>query len=693
MATKKLSNVCAGTLSHFMKSVGLAKRLNNNQFMDAISKTNLAKSKYDSFMGILSEVFLNGLLSGTGTPLINLVSGFTQSLLMPAVQVVRGVSTGNKRLAKEALAMYTGSIKGFADFIPFLKEGWAKGLPLDLDITDPKRLGMSKAEYDNFLSNLGLGPNSSPDQIRAAMGDAYDYVNKEIPGPIGEVIRVPSRLLVAIDEGMKAVFRRQKFHAQAMRRAQEIADKEGGDARRIYNELTTGVELYGEKADDAWKAVKSSDDLSKMELSTLFEAQDYAKMAAFQQELIGAAKRIQGSRAQIKPLIFMLPFFKTPYNILKEGLTFVPGVGYATGSIYKAVDSTGDKVRFRSMPKDELIARQMIGFGMAATAMTLMDQGLITGGYPNDPAKRQTMRDAGIPEFSIKVGDTWVSYRKIEPLSTVMGLVADLSSLGDEVLDDPEMTESDLYWERVGNVTWALKQNIFGKSFMEGLANAINLASFNDLTGGSGAIEQAVVSIGKGLVPYSALLNNIAVTLDSPDLLSGTAYDRQATTIAEKLKQRIPGLRETLPLMYGVFGEEKTINIMDIWTGIKTVDEVNRTELQEEIGLIGVAFAPVDKRITQGLRLDNENLATLRQYSAEFANLFMEPLIEGDALQNYPDSYKEQIFKKVMRRARKAAMRKFVAEQAKDPAFIERYKKAMIYNKGLQDMMGYSSME
>lgn len=693
MATKKLTNVCAGTLDYFMKSVGLAKRLNNDQFLDAISKTKLAKSKYDSFMGMLSEVFLNGLLSGTGTPLINLVSGVTQSMLMPAVQLVRGVSTGNQRLAKEALAMYTGSIKGFADFIPFLKEGWAKGMPLDLNITDPKRLGMSKQEYDAFLSNLGLSKNSSPDQIRQAMGDAYDYVNKEIPGPVGEVIRVPSRLLVAIDEGMKAVFRRQKFHAQAMRRSQEIAEKDGGDARNIYNDLTKGVELYGEKADEAWKSVKSSDEASKMQLSTLFEAQDYAKMAAFQQELIGSARQLQGARAQIKPLIFMLPFFKTPYNILKEGLTFVPGVGYITGSIYKTVDSTGDKVRFKKLGKDEVIARQMLGLGMMGTAMTLLDQGLITGGYPNDPAKRQTMRDAGIPEFSIKVGDTWVSYRKIEPISTVMGLVADLSSLGDEVLDNPELTESDIFWERVGNVTWALKQNIFGKSFMEGLANAINLVSLNDLTGGSGAMEQAVVSIGKGLVPYSALLNNVAVTLDSPDMLSGTSFDRQATTITEKLKQRIPGLRETLPLMYGVFGEERTINVMDIWSGIKTVDEVDRTALQEEIGLIGVAFAPVDKRITQGLRLDNENLATLRQYSAEFANLFMEPLIEGDALQNYPDTYKEQIFKKVMRRARKAAMNKFVAEQAKDPEFIKRYKKAMIYNKGLQDMMGYSSIE
>lgn len=688
MATKKLSNVCAGTLSYFMKSVGLAKRLNNPQFLDEISKTKLKKSPYDTFMGILSEIFLNGLLSGTGTPLINLISGATQSMLMPAVDLTRGLMTANPKLAKEALSMYAGAVRGFTDFIPFFSQGWAKGLPLDLDIADPKALGMSKQEYEQFLKGLGLGPNSDPDQIRAVMGDAYDYVNKEIPGITGDIIRAPSRLLVAIDEGMKAVFRRQKFHAQAMRRANEIAAEEGGDVNRIYKGLTDNKRLFGDEAEEAWKAVKSNDMDSQMQMAALFEAQDYAKLSAFQQNLVGAARRFQGARAKVKPLIFMIPFFKTPYNILKEGMTFVPGVGYATGKLYRKVDTTKGKLDTKAMRKDEIIARQVLGFGMTATAMTLMENGLITGTYPDDPALRQTMRDAGIPELSIKVGDTWVSYAKIEPISTVMGLVSDLSKLGDQLLDDPELSDSDKFWKQVSAVTWSLKQNIMGKTFMEGLANTVNLISLNDFSGSSAA-EQAVVSIGKGLVPYSALLNNVAITLDSPDILSGTAYDRQATTIQEKLSQRIPGLRETLPLMYGVFGEERKINIMDVWSGVRTVDESNRSQLQEEIGLLGVAFAPVDKRIRKGLRLDNEDLAKLRKYSAQFANLHMEPVIESGMLSEYPDSYRKELFKGIMSRARKAAMNKFIAEKSADPEFIERLRKAIIYNKGLQDLIGY----
>jgi len=557
-------------------------------------------------------------------------------------------------------------------------------MPLDLDVTDFKRFGMNQGQYKDFLNRLGLNENASAEEIRAVMGDAYDYVNKAIPGPLGEVIRLPSRLLVGIDEGMKAMLRRQKFNAMAYRKALEETKDNPQALNQRFRDLRN-QKLLGDEGLEAWKSVKAADNESLEALAPAIMAQNYAKMAVFQQELLGQARGLQKFRSEVKPMMLMLPFFKTPYNILKEGLTFVPGVGYGVGKVYRYAD---DLAQGKSVPmsKSEIYARQSIGFGALATAMYLYEEGLITGAYPADANERQMLRDAGIPELSIKTPNGWVSFQKIEPLSTVFGLVADISRNLDNYFDSTtEYNERD-FDELFGPTLWSLKQNILGKSFMEGLANAINLMSLEQGTAGN--VENALAGLGRVVIPYGALLNNIARTLDSPDILSGKAYDRQATTFLEKMQQRIPGFRESLPLMYGVYGEERTLNILDMWTGIRTIDEVDRTALQQELGTLGIAYAPVDKNLKRNMNLDNEELARLRQISAEIATPALENLISAPAFQSLDDSIKERAFKDVMREVRRAASSKFIAENSADPAFITRLTNAAKLSKGVDKLFG-----
>jgi len=679
---KRLSKTCEGTFDYFMKSLKFADDIGANGAFNEIAKASLTKR--NTFMDIVSEVSINGLLSSLGTPLINLVSGVTQSLLMPTVRLMEGTLNLDRKILREALSMYSGSITGYTDFIPQFRRGFAKGMPLDIDVTDYKRYGMTKGQYNDMLQKMGLNENASAEEIRALMGDAYDYVNKAIPGPLGEVIRFPTRLLVGIDEGMKAVLRRQKFNAMAYRRALE----DTVDDPRALNDRFLQLrnqKLLGDEGVDAWKSVGSLDNPDLQGLAPLIIAQNYAKMSIFQQELLGKAKSLQQFRSEFKPLMLMLPFFKTPYNILKEGLTFVPGVGYGVGKLYRYAD---DLAAGKSVPmtRSEILARQSIGFGAFATAWTLYEQGLITGAYPADPNERQMLRDSGIPELSIKTPMGWVSYQKIEPLSTVFGLISDLSRNIDNYLDSTtELNERD-FDELVTPTMWSLKQNILGKSFMEGLANAINLLSLEASSAQN--ISNVAAGLGRVVVPYGALLNSVARTLDSPDILSGQAYDRQATTFLEKMQQRIPGFRESLPFMYGVYGEKRMLNILDVWTGIRTADEVDRTELQQELGTLGIAYAPVDKNLKTNMNLDNEELARLRQLSAELATPILESYILSDGFQNLDESMKEKVFKDIMRRVRRGASTKFIAENSADPNFMIRLTNAAKITKGIDKLFG-----
>lgn len=701
-----VSEVCGSAVDYFMKGMKLSRasgseeRFANYVASGAISKKPIAQLVVDG----AAETAVSGLLSGTGTALVQFISGGIQAALMPMVRLTQGAVTADTKVMREGGAMLIGAYQGLQDFMTFARKGWSKGMPLDIDVSDPKSMGMSARDYKEFLTKIGLTPDSPPEKIIEAMGDRYDYMNKAIRGPLGEFIRVPTRVIVAIDEGMKAIFRRQKYNAFAFRKAMEVT--EDGKNGSVYDEFMNllNVKLSDEvEGMEAWKAVKAKDDDSVGDYSAFFEAMDYAKLNAFQQPLFGIARQAQKARAQYKPLVFAIPFLKTPYNILKEGLTFVPGVGIAVGKGYKKATSVvreaelleGGAKTYRKMEKSEIAARQMLGVGASMLVMQMVEEQMITGKYPENPAEREALRAAGIPEFSIKVGDTWVSYRKFEPIATVFGLAADASRIIDDYMDNAEDPTVEGLEKALGATYASLADNIMGKSFMEGLNTVVSLVSGAGGVAGGGGIaelEAFAANMGRIVIPYGAMLNNIAQSMDSENAPDGKRWDRQASNVIEKLEQRIPTLREALPLMYGIYGEPRTLNIWDIWTGVRTYDESDKSALQQELSVLSVAYAPVDKTLKTDLRLDNEELGQLRQISAETVTPLLEDLVSSEAFQKLTESEKNYHFKRVMRYGRSYATKLFIAKNITKPGFEARYENALIKNKGLQDAMGFRTV-
>ena len=724
---------CRSVFADFMKGKKMADSMGprvGEKYLDAVAKGELAgkKTASDVVMDAVAETSVSGLLSNPASWLIQIVSGVTQSVLMPMVRLSQGLVQGGPftKAGKESLAdagaMLFGAVQGYKEFVPFLLKGWANGLPIDIDFTK----GLSQKELRALLRNAGLTEDSSPRELNAFLKDRYDYINQGIPSRFGGgFIRLPTRIIVALDEGMKAVFRRQKYNALAFRKAMELTDNgTKGDPLAEWNKLI-GVNLADEaESQKAWKFIKGKDDSDMGELSALYRAQDYAKMNAFQQELFGAARQMQKYRAEHKILVFAIPFLKSPYNILKEGVTFVPGLGYFGGKFYKKATSVtnlgrlddaqrvrflelSDKLnmnkaeaaelrklqkligptRYEKMETSEIMGRQLLGFGAAVTAYAMFDEGLITGKMPEDPAEREAWRANGIPEFSIRVGDKWISYRKIEPLSTVFGLMSDQYRLWDEYFEnaqDPNIEE----WERyVAATHGSLVQNIMGKSFMEGLSNIVNLATAG-ATGNSGQeLQNIAANLGRVVVPYGAFLNSVAISMDRENAPSGKAWDRQATTVLEKLQQRIPGFRESLPLMYGIYGEARKLDIIDVWDGIKTVDDVDKTALQEELATLGVAYAPIDRTIKTDMKLNNNELGQLREVSAQMITPMLENMISAPGWRTLPNSLKDRVFKDTMRAGRSAAMKVFIGKNIGVKDFEKRYMFALLKNKGLQDLM------
>ena len=65
--------------------------------------------------------------------------------------------------------------------------------------------------------------------------------------------------------------------------------------------------------------------------------------------------------------------------------------------------------------------------------------GTITGSGPEDYKQLQLKKQTGWQPYSIKVGDEYISYQRLDPFASVFGLMADLNDImvrGDEKTKD-----------------------------------------------------------------------------------------------------------------------------------------------------------------------------------------------------------------------------------------------------------------
>jgi len=124
-----------------------------------------------------------------------------------------------------------------------------------------------------------------------------------------------------------------------------------------------------------------------------------------------------------------VPFVTTPANIMRAVANMTPLVAVRAGSrMFKA--ATGQQAYTREMMLDDA-ARGIIVTGvMLATAALLADdedgRPRLTGRSPSSQAERERWKRLGILPYSVRVGDTYVSYERYEPFSTALAATIDM---------------------------------------------------------------------------------------------------------------------------------------------------------------------------------------------------------------------------------------------------------------------------
>jgi hypothetical protein len=689
---KRLANgVPANTLSREAEALALS---------DAIGEIGKRKTIADYVL----EGVINGYLSGTMTPIANALSIGVQNLLRPTVYAIGALTDATKltkgnRTIGEAYAMLQAATEGFVADLHYFRTGWMRGYPIDVQETVKEiaagtgqtvpqvkgSIARAFARRSALEEGLTEGTDAfdtrvkalsefepTPEQISQYVNEGYDYVRKAIPGQGGEMVRIPTKLTVAIDEYGKARFRRQKVAQMAAIKARQEAGSDDVRYRELLDSYKKEASVITNDFGDMQRRLGKMFGKNEDDFLPYTTVREFALDNTFQSRLYGLPANIQklkneagdDAAGEARRLLLgtMVPFVKTPWNILKEGVTYVPGLPFAFRPKYS---EGGVPVK---MSNDELIPRQILGTSMFVAIMSMYAAGRATGA-PRDGQEAQSWKDEGKAAFAIKIGDAWIPYQRIEPIATAFGLAADLKRAMDEYNADPN-PDKKLYGDLFTDIMVGMKYHILSKSFMEGFSLVLE-----GVTDPARVDERVATQLLRPLTP--AIVNEAARIFDP--------YERQATTPIEKLQQRVPFLRESLPQEYGLYGGPRKTNRIQAMTGFGIISDSERSPLQMELSRLNYTKGRVGDKI-KGLEMNNDQIARYRQLSAELVTPAITGLIESDSYKEASDSRKKIVLDTVITKMKRAASKKMFAELYRsDPDFARRFYNKIILEKGLED--------
>lgn len=240
------------------------------------------------------------------------------------------------------------------------------------------------------------------------------------------------------------------------------------------------------------------------------------------------------------------------YRLVKDNLSKqmmdVPGLSGDLDDFIAKINSPNASIRRQAVGQSYVAANMVgaFGFMLAQPGIVSMDGPgalpMITGSGPVDANQRRAWLNAGWQPFSIRVGDKYYSYQRVEPFATWLGFMTDLVQVAQyqQYRDDPDTNEL-LDVGIVAAMVAGTKQ-FTEKTFMQGLQDLTNLLEADV----DSNVEWAKRTLSSILVPAS--IRQTTLSMDP--------VIRDARTVGDKLMQSIPGMSERLDSKRDLLGEK-----------------------------------------------------------------------------------------------------------------------------------------
>ena len=582
-------------------------RAEANKFISAAEAGNLHKGigvvhKKATLGGATIEYWLNSILSGPTTMAVNALSGVLTTAIAPVEKAFGAVMSGNLAQAGRELKRYV-----------YLAES----------INDARKIAMmslkeNKATLDPLTSSIREG-EYGPSQITNRMLDsrlANSSMGVEAARWVGGTVNLPSRFLTATDEFFKQVNYRSAMKAglteQAIKNGMEDPRQIAQYVEEQFTRLVNDGQFLARKKftaearqDPAIKAIE--DPFERAQAIGEYAEAEMKKFSPLAEEAIQQARDVTFTTPLRKErghfinisrglsnvvnespvLRLVFPFVRTPANIIQYVMDRTPLTLLnkrnrdAFLDFKKQVYSDSPEIR------QDAIGRMMMGSTFLATGYMLALNGNLTGGGPTSTSRRKVLQDAGWQPYSIKVGDKYVSYRRLDPFASFFGLMADIA---DAHANADEMTREEA--EGVGMALLvSMAKNLTDKTYLTGMTRVSNALSNPERFASMWATSTVA-----SFVPNILQQANRSFEQDVKD----------TNNLLDAIKARIPGFSDDVPPRRNMLGEP----VQSQRAGLPIVDsirpfdysETTSDPLKREFAQIGHGFAP-PRHVKNGVNL------------------------------------------------------------------------------------------
>jgi len=550
-----------------------------------------------SWWGVHHEYWMNSILSGYRTMGTNLMGNTLKAFVMPGEKILGGLMTNNKTLMSEGARTYMGMMKFLTDSAQI---AW-KSFKADNNILDAGAAVIDgpthQITFEN-LKNLMLSRRlntTDPKALAEATLTPWEEVVARGFGWMGKYLRLPSRVLMASDE----LFKQLNFRADLYSRLHTVAvERLGTDAAPeaissfVEREMGKFFENGGRAVDFEAQAKGIAaqfggqlPDAVKAELSSYNDmstkALRYAQEATWTQPLqYGIGASLQRMAVEHPSVRMVVPFIRTPTNILRDFVAHTPGLAHLSRRYKEAIAAGGEAA---AMAQGQLATGSMLW----TTAVGLAASGAITGAPPKDPKLKARLEETGWQPWSLKVGDKYISYRRLDPVGMFLGMAADYTRLWQ---DSATMQQSEI---ATGMIV-ALANNLTSKTYLQGITEVVGAITNPDEN-----MDKLLKQRAASYIPMSSLLRNIRQDMTDPHM-------REVRSLLDYAMNTVPGWSDSLPAKRSwVTGKPQDY--------VSVGQEANDPVLSELNRLADTILGAPQRKIRGGVELTPEQYSRLNE--------------------------------------------------------------------------------
>jgi len=470
----------------------MAKKIRDMQPDDIINE--LTKSRSAKAIEVFNSLYINSILSGTPTFIVNTLGNAYETLLKPLELAAGAALTGDIKTIRSGFSQYIGMVHTMRDTIRAVGIAFKQGdaiLDPKVRTQDNLQIVNGKAVRPISGSNLGFDGKA---------GTAIDW--------IGRISEFPTRLLMTTDELFKQIIYRGSLYSEAIDNTLKLKFKLGT------KEANENIDkIFKNGFDENGMANVKDNDIAARALEN-------ARIGTFQNSLndgrllnIGLAVEAFLEKAPF--FKFLAPFVRTPTNLWRHVESRIPVLGAFTKPM-RELWKSGDR-RARA----DVLGRQLFGFSASIYAYHLVNQDVtdskgnvyprITGNGPKDPDIKKLWLQSGYQPYSIarKNPDgtiTYLQYNRNDPRFSILAIAADIRENYDNIDDEQKQNIFTV------GVLSAIK-SAGNKSYLRGTAEGFDLAE--NLTPET-FLRYTGRQIGNA-IPYQALLGQGIPGITEPD--------------------------------------------------------------------------------------------------------------------------------------------------------------------------------